>query len=353
MFNPKRIVTTLVGVSITAVNAGPASVSGSTSLVSSATWTTTLIDTSETGPATESATLTQSESLSMSSGTIEVSTTNLTSIATEATTTAAAASATTSAAVDTPCGNQIYRGTASHPGYISTDAATEADCLDACFSDEECNTWFFQTAGVCQLYRETFDAVGTPKNEDSNLIGSRNCSPRNYDSCNDNIGFGYIAETSTEEVSGVQLELQCAQLCMKDGQCEVWQYDGSTQTCNKFSNYFADIFTPQADASQGQRIMLAGTRSCSSDFFKPQLEPCNNQINTWDNGPSDGYRVFRQTTSDSACARACSIDPMCLTWYVDRIYRGDPGSVCSLSEYPYYEDHTDLGSTGSRNCGVP
>ncbi|KAM0229720.1 hypothetical protein ACHAPO_009792 [Fusarium lateritium] len=370
MFNPKRIVTTLMGVSITAVNAGPckpyssseavasstleASVSGSTSLVSSVTWTSTLTDTSETELSTESATLTQSESLSMSSGTIEVSTTDLTSIVIEATTTTAAASATTSAAVDTPCGNQIYRGTASHPGYTSTDAATEADCWDACSSDEECNTWFFQTAGVCQLYRETFDAVGIPKNEDSNLIGSRNCSPRNYDSCNDNIGFGHIAESPAEQVSGVQLELQCAQLCMKDSQCEVWQYDGSTQTCNKFSNYFADIFTPQADASQGQRIMLAGTRSCSSDFFKPQLEPCNGQINTWDANAVGDYRVLEQVNTIPLCARACSIDPMCLSWGVFDGGQGrTEGSGCSFSQYTYWEDHTDICAAGSRNCGVP
>ncbi|KAH6967130.1 hypothetical protein EDB82DRAFT_562948 [Fusarium venenatum] len=340
MFNPKRIVTTMMGISITAVNAGPCkphsssgavssstmelAMSGSTSLV---TWTSTLTDSSETGLATESAPLAQSESLSMSSGTIEVSTTDLTSIATEGTATA----------VDTPCGNQIYRGTASHRGYTSTDAANEADCWEACSSDQDCNTWFFQTEG----------------NEDSNLIGSRNCSPRNYDSCNDNIGFGYIAETPTEQVPSVKLELQCAQLCMKDGQCEVWQYDGSTQTCNTFSNYFADIFTPQADASQGQGIMLAGTRSCSSDFFKPQLEPCNGQINTWDNGVSRDYRVFRQTTSELLCARACSIDPTCLSWAVDRLARGYPGSVCTLSEYAWFEDHSDFGSSGSRNCGVP
>ncbi|KAG8361603.1 hypothetical protein FVEN_g1043 [Fusarium venenatum] len=145
----------MMGISITAVNAGPCkphsssgavssstmelAMSGSTSLV---TWTSTLTDSSETGLATESAPLAQSESLSMSSGTIEVSTTDLTSIATEGTATA----------VDTPCGNQIYRGTASHRGYTSTDAANEADCWEACSSDQDCNTWFFQTEGVCQLY---------------------------------------------------------------------------------------------------------------------------------------------------------------------------------------------------------
>ncbi|OBS22655.1 hypothetical protein FPOA_08988 [Fusarium poae] len=368
MFNPKRIVTTLVGVSITAVSAGPCkphsssdavssstleASSGTTSLVSSVTWSSTLVDSSETETATMSAILSQSETLSTSSGTIEVSTTDISSITTEATTTTAAALATTSAAADTPCENQIYRGTASHPGYTSTDATTEADCWDACSSDQECNTWFFQAEGVCQLYRETFDAIGTPKNEDSNLLGSRNCSPRNYDSCNDNIGFGYIAESPTEQVPGVQLELQCAQLCMKDGQCEVWQYDGSTETCNKFSSYFADIFTTQADAAPGQRIMLAGTRSCSSDFFKPQLEPCNGQINTWNANAISGYRYFTHIKTVPLCARACSIDPMCLSWGVFDGAMINGGRDCSLSQYEYRDEPEDICAAGSRNCGVP
>jgi hypothetical protein len=369
MLNPKRIVTALVGVGITAVTAGPckpqsvsevvssstldSAVSGSTSLVSSVTWTSTSVDSSETELATKSATLTQTDSISVTSNTIEASVTDLTTTLIETTVTSAAASATTSAVVDAPCGNQIYRGTASNRGYTSTDAATETDCWDACYSDQECNTWFFQTEGVCQLYQGDFDAIASPRNEDSNLIGSRNCSPRNYRSCDDEIGFGYIAETPTSHVEHVEFELDCAHLCMKDGECEVWQYDGLSQTCNKFSSYFGDIFTPLAETSLSQRIMLAGTRSCSSDFFKPRLEPCNGQIDTSTANRVIGYRYFTTITTVPLCARACSIDPMCQSWGVFNGGLMSGGTDCSLAQYGYQYDPTDVCAAGSRNCGVP
>ncbi|PTD08709.1 hypothetical protein FCULG_00011125 [Fusarium culmorum] len=163
MFNPKRIVATLVGVGITVVNAGPCkpqSLSEAASSTIGVSVTSTV--SSDTELATDSATLTQTNDVP-------------TTLA-ESTVTSATASATTSVAVDTPCGNQIYRGTASNPGYTSTDAANEVECWESCSSDFECSTWFFQSEGVCQHYRETLAVIGRPENEDSNLIGSRNCS---------------------------------------------------------------------------------------------------------------------------------------------------------------------------------
>jgi hypothetical protein len=137
---------------------------------------------------------------------------------------------------------------------------------------------------------------------------------------------------------------------MKDRQCEVWQYDSSVQTCNKFSGLFGDIFTSEGD---GSRVMLAGSRSCSSDFFKPQLEPCNGRINTWNHGAISGYRYFTEIKTVPLCARACSIDPMCLSWGVFDAGMSSGGTDCSLSQYPYYDDESDICGSGSRNCGVP
>lgn len=106
----------------------------------------------------------------------------------------------------------------------------------------------------------------------------------------------------------------------------------------------------QADASPEQRFLLAGSRSCSSDFFEPQLEPCNNQINTVDARDigGEGYRYFAQLNTVALCARACSIDPMCVSWGV---FNGR--SDCTLSQSGYNNLPTGSSAAGSRNCGVP
>jgi len=207
----------------------------STSISSSIQSSTDLTTETETTAISESsitAASTTTESIEVTSTAVSLSestiatTTDFTSTLTETTT----AAATTSAAAEIPCNNQIYRGTAQNRGYTSTDAQSEADCWESCSADEQCNTWFFQTAGVCQLYREQFDVMSSPMNEDSNLIGSRNCSPRDYSPCGDNIGFGSISASPVESVQQVLLEKDCAQLCMKDGRCDVWQYDGMLKT---------------------------------------------------------------------------------------------------------------------------
>ena len=386
MVNPRNIIAGLAGIGITGVAAGPckpfSASSGSsaealatsalTASVSIAATSTAELSSSIGSSTQSSADLTaETETIAISessitagpttTGSIELtSTISSVSESTIATTTdftstfieTTTAAATTSAVADIPCNNQIYRGTAQNPGYTSTDAQSEADCWEACSADEQCNTWFFQTAGVCQLYREQFDAMSSPKNEDSNLIGSRNCSPRDYSPCADNIGFGSISATPVESVQQVLLEKDCAQLCMKDGSCDVWQYDGMLKTCHKHTGQFEDIFTPQSDA-QGEKILLAGSRSCSSDFFKPQLEPCNGQINTYSANAPIGYRRIAELKTVPLCARACSIDPQCLSWGIfDGGFLNTP-YACDLSQWPYYEDATDAGAAGSRNCGVP
>ncbi|KAH7174968.1 uncharacterized protein B0J16DRAFT_349397 [Fusarium flagelliforme] len=386
MVKPRNIIAGLVGIGITGVNAGPCkpisvsigssaeasatsalTASGfvtsssiaelSTSISSSIQSSTDLTTETETTAISESsitAASTTTGSIEFTSTVISLSestiatTTDFTSTLTETTT----AAATTSAVADIPCNNQIYRGTAQNRGYTSTDAQSEADCWEACSADEQCNTWFFQTAGVCQLYREQFDAMSSPRNEDSNLIGSRNCSPRDYSPCGDNIGFGSISASPIESVQQVLLEKDCAQLCMKDGRCDVWQYDGMLKTCHKLTGQFEDIFTPQADA-QGAKILLAGSRSCSSDFFKPQLEYCNDQINTWDANTPIGYRHIAELKTIPLCARACSIDPQCLSWGIFDGGMINSPKGCDLSQYVYDEDRTDVGAAGSRNCGVP
>ncbi|KAM0345652.1 hypothetical protein ACHAPU_006306 [Fusarium lateritium] len=313
MLNSKRIVATLACLSVLGVNAGPCKPHATTD-----------------GPAVSAT---------------EVTTTDIASTATETTTTAAAT--TTSAAAEIPCHNEIYRGNARRRGYTVTAASSEQECWDSCVSDEACKSWFFQTAGICNLYTEALDEFGTPSNEDGLLMGSRNCSPRDYTECNDQIGFGSISSSPTNQVEHVALEANCAQLCMSNGDCEVWQYDGSSQTCNMFSGSYQDIFTPQPDAPQGSRIMLAGYRSCSSDFFKPQMGNCNGQI-SWNHGAVDNYRTFPQFNTIPSCARACSIDPMCLSWL---IWNGHDD--CVFSRYAYYDDPSDICTAGSRDCGVP
>ncbi|KAJ4129003.1 hypothetical protein NW768_007530 [Fusarium equiseti] len=385
MVNPRNVVAGLVSIGITGVTAGPckpitvasgssAEASATSALTASGSITpssilelstsiSSLIQ-SSTDSTAETETITISgfsiTAVSTTTGSIDftstivslsestiATTTDFTSTLTGTTT----AAATTSAAADTPCNNQIYRGTANNRGYTSTNAQSEAECWEACFADRECNTWFFQTVGICQLYREQFDAM-SPRNEDSNLIGSRNCSPRDYSPCGDNIGFGSISASPFESVQQVLLEKDCAQLCMKDGRCDVWQYDGMLKTCHKFTGQFEDIFTTQADA-QGDKILLAGSRSCSSDFFKPKLEPCNGQINTWDADTPNGYRFIAELKTIPLCARACSIDPQCLSWGIMDGGSAHSPTGCDLADEVYEEYLKDFGAAGSRNCGVP
>jgi hypothetical protein len=322
MINSKRIIAALACLSI-AVNAGPCK--PHTTATTSATTTTISEDLSSTAEA--SATDSSPE--------------------TTGTTTTAAAITTTAAAVEDLCNNQIYRGTAGTDGYSTTVLDSEADCWDSCVQDNNCKSWRFEDGTLCHMYNEELAESSSPTNEEGSLIGSRDCSPRDYTPCNDEIGFGYIAQDPFEGHASVPLERECAQLCMKTGNCNVWQYDSLVQTCNLFSKTFEDIFTPQADAPQGSKIRLAGSRGCSSDFFKPQLEPCNGQIgfsNEW----LIGYRRLPQYKSVSVCARACSIDPLCQTW---GLFNGN--SDCSFAQEEYYEDSTDICAKGSRNCGVP
>jgi hypothetical protein len=134
---------------------------------------------------------------------------------------------------------------------------------------------------------------------------------------------------------------------MKTAECNVWQYDSFVQKCNLFSDTLENIFTPEADAPQGSKIMLAGSRSCSSNYFKPELGPCNGQI-SFSNNWWNGYRSFPQYNSVPLCARACSIDPVCQTWIV---FNGNLD--CSFLNYAYESDSEDRAAKGSRNCGVP
>ncbi|KAM0542979.1 hypothetical protein ACHAPJ_012536 [Fusarium lateritium] len=387
MVMSKRIVAALAYLSIAGVSAGPCkpratisstetAVSATSSLISvaetstsgissetestttSATETSTLTASSETESITETASDTwtvtsatesmSSDELSTTSGvlstTTEASTTEFESTTTETTTTAAT---TTSAAPVTPCNNEIYRGRTRSEGYKTTEASTDKECYEACFSEQMCNAWWFYEAGSCHLYTEELSEIGTPVNEHDQLMGSRNCSPDDYTPCNDDIGFGYISKSPIAQTSQVQLELDCAQLCMKNGECTVWQYDSLTQTCNMFTGSFAEVFTAEADAPQGSKIALTGSRSCSSDFFKPELGPCNGQI-SWNNGAMSGYRRFPQYNTIPLCARACSIDPMCLSWGI-----WDGNADCVFAQYEYYYDPTDICIAASRNCGVP
>ncbi|KAF5662964.1 hypothetical protein FHETE_7709 [Fusarium heterosporum] len=313
MINSKRIVATLACLSVIGVNAGPCKPAATTDGAAFPTTATTTSD----------------------------------AISTATETTSAAGATTTSAAADIPCNNEIYRGTARRRGYTVTDVSSEQECWDSCVRDDACKSWFFQSVGNCNLYTETLEVFSTPSNEDGLLIGSRNCSPRDYIECNDQIGFGSVSGSPVKQIEHVALEANCAQLCMSNSNCEVWQYDGPSQTCNMFSGSYQDIFTPQVDAPQGSTILLAGYRSCSSDFFKPQMGNCNGQI-SWNHGATDNYRVFPQFNTIPLCARACSIDPMCLSWL---IWDGD--SDCWFSRYAYYDDPSDICTAGSRDCGVP
>ncbi|KAF4952797.1 hypothetical protein FSARC_12568 [Fusarium sarcochroum] len=377
MVNSKKIVAALACLGIAGVNAGPCkphtttsstetavsatselslSVSGSTSAEISVTETSSSTISSETELATESTSGTQTTAVtetgtstvtsaieSMSSH--EPSTTSGAPYTTSETTTTAATTA--SSAPVTPCNNKIYRGRTRSLGYKTTEASTDQECYEACFSEQTCNAWWFYAVGSCHLYTEELSDFGTPVNEEDNLMGSRNCSPDDYTPCNDEIGFGYISKSPIGQTNQVQVELKCAQLCMKNGQCTVWQYDSLSQTCNMFTGSFTDVFTAETEAPQGSKIALAGSRSCSSDFFKPQLGPCNGQIGFHAEALS-GYRTFPQYNSVALCARACSIDPVCLSWGVF-----DGNSDCTFSQYPYYEEWTDICAAGSRNCGVP
>lgn len=350
MINSKRIVAALACLSI-AVNAGPCkphtiaisseSATSATSQLSILESTSVVTAVTETETTTSATTTTMSEDLS---STAETSATEGSSETTGTTTTAAT---TTTVAVEELCNNQIYRGTASTDGYSITVLDSEADCWDSCVQDKNCKSWRVEDGTLCHLYGEELAEFSSPTNEEDSLIGSRNCSPRDYTPCNDNIGFGYIAQDPFEGHVGVPLERECAQLCMKTGDCNVWQYDSLVQTCNLFSDTLENIFTAQADAPQGSKIMLAGSRGCSSDFFKPELGPCNGQISFRDNW-WNGYRSFPKYNSVALCARACSIDPVCQTWIVL-----DGDSDCTFLEEGYESDSEDICAKGSRNCGVP
>ncbi|KAM0227412.1 hypothetical protein ACHAP5_012181 [Fusarium lateritium] len=351
MINSKRIVAALACLSI-AVNAGPCKPHATAVISESATSATSQLPVSkstsvvtaltETQASTFATTTVNSEDLS---STAEAFTTEDSS---ETSGTATAAATTTTAATEEePCNNQIYRGTATKRGYSTTDLDSEADCWMNCVNDDSCKSWRFEDGSSCQLYTEELADFSFPTNEQDSLIGSRNCSPRDYTPCNDDIGFGYIADEPFQSYTSVSLERECAQLCMKTGDCNLWQYDSLVQKCNLFSNIYSNLFTAQADAPQGSDIRLAGSRGCSSDFFKPQLGPCNGQIGFNEEALS-GYRTFPQYNSVSLCARACSIDPVCQTWGVF-----DGNKDCTFSQYGYSHDDTDRCAKGSRNCGVP
>lgn len=351
MISSKRVVAALACLSI-AVNAGPCkphttaviseSVTSATSQLPTFESTSVVTAVTETEATTFATTTTISEGLS---STAEASVTEGSSETTVTTTTAAAT--TTAAVEEESCNNQIYRGTAFKVGYSETSLDSEADCWDTCVQDTNCKSWRFEDGSLCYLYSEELADFSSPTNELDSLIGSRNCSPRDYTSCNDNIGFGYIAQEPFKWQAGVALERECAQLCMKTGECNVWQYDSLVQKCNLFSDTLDNIFTAQADAPQGSKFMLAGSRGCSSDYFKPELGPCNGQIsymNSW----WPGYRRFPQYNSVPLCARACSIDPVCQSWIV---FSGN--SDCTFLEQGYTSDTDDICAKGSRNCGVP
>ncbi|KAF4425060.1 hypothetical protein F53441_14208 [Fusarium austroafricanum] len=318
----------------------------STKIVSSETGSTTEPASSQATSSASQATSSATESeISSAPTTTGASTTEFASTMTTATTTAAAT--TTTAAAGPSCNNQIYRGQALTRGYKDTQASTEQECWEDCVNENMCNSWFFQTSGACHLYEQLLGSVLAPSNENGFLMGSRDCSPRDYTPCNDNIGFGYITSNPDSQTPRVRLERDCAQLCMKNGQCDVWQYDGLTQTCNMFSGSFSDLVTLAADAPQGQQgqLRLAGSRSCSSDLFKPQLGPCNGEI-AWNNSPLGNYRSFAEYNTIALCARACSIDPACLAWTLWT-------NQCDFSETGFERDSTDIEVVGSRNCGVP
>jgi hypothetical protein len=232
-------------------------------------------------------------------------------------------------------------------GYTTTEASSEQECWENCVDDETCNSWFFLTAGACNLYTQALKDFSTPSNEEGLLIGSRDCSPRDYRECNDEIGFGWTQREPDDHATNVLLEADCAHLCMKNGLCDVWQYDGLSSTCNMFTGSFSDLVTLDTDGQGGGRKMLMGARSCSSDFFKARLDPCNGQM-AWGNNFVGDYRIFNQLRTVAACARACSIDPSCLSWY---IWDGHNG--CETSRYDLWVDPTDMATAGTRNCGVP
>jgi hypothetical protein len=361
MVKSKRIVAALAYLSIIGVNASPckphtttgitetassatsqSTVSGSVTIPASVTETSTSIVSSETESSTDSSTLIESTDATTTA--IGASTTGFSSTI-ETTTTAAAT--TSSAAPEVFCNNQIYRGNALSRGYTTTEATSEQECWENCVGDESCNSWFFLTAGACNLYTETLPQFSAPSNEEGLLIGSRNCSPRDYQDCNGDIGFGWAGREPDEHTNNVLLEADCAHLCMKNGLCDVWQYDSLFQTCNMFSGSFSDLVTLESDGTGDGRKMLIGARSCSSDFFKPVLGACNGEM-AWNNNWPQPYRSFDQYKTVATCARACSIDPMCLSWYV-----WDGHGDCEFSKFDLDSDPTDLATAGSRNCGVP
>ncbi|KAJ3548731.1 hypothetical protein NM208_g867 [Fusarium decemcellulare] len=349
MVNTKRIMAALACLSIAGVNAGPckprtttgstetavsvtsdSSVSVSTSTLASVTETSTSTVSSETASTTDSQTATSTTGSTTSDELSTASTTTEALSTTETTTTAAAT--TTSAAPVAQCNNEIYRGTAQGEGYKTTEASTDQECHEACFNEDMCHAWWFSGAGSCKLYTESFsDSCFSHQRARQPGGLPRTARPDDYTPCNDDIGFGYITPRAPScRPTRLTLERDCAHLCMKNGQCTVWQYDSSSAT--------------------GSNVMLAGSRSCSSDLFKPQLGNCNGKM-SWNAEPwEDSYRTLSQYTTVATCARACSIDPLCQTWL---IWVGYSDCYLYAGQFDDVIDSTDIATAGSRNCGVP
>ncbi|KAF5630027.1 hypothetical protein F52700_7384 [Fusarium sp. NRRL 52700] len=363
MVKSKRIVAALALLGVVGVSASPckphtsagttetassvvsqSTVSASFTVLPSSAETSTSLVSSETGSPAESSTWLESTATTDIITTIEPSTTGFSSTV-ETTTTAEAT--TSSTAPEVLCANQIYRGNALSRGYKTTGATDEQECWENCVDDDNCSSWFFQTSGTCNLYTETLPEFSAPSNEEGLLIGSRNCSPRDYQECNGNIGFGWVSKEPDGHASNVLLEADCAHLCMKNGLCDIWQYDSLSKTCNMFSGSFSDLVLLDSVSTADGQKMLIGARSCSSDFFKPVLGACNGEM-AWNNNWPQPYRTFNQYNTVAACARACSIDPVCLSWYV-WVGQGD----CEFSQQGLWRDATDIATAGSRNCGVP
>ncbi|KAI3578649.1 hypothetical protein IWW34DRAFT_805311 [Fusarium oxysporum f. sp. albedinis] len=182
---------------------------------------------------------------------------------------------TSSATPEVFCANQIYRGNALSRGYKTIGATDEQECRESCVDDDNRNSWFFQTSGTCNLYTETLPQFSAPSYEESLLIGSRT------------------------SIVNVLLEADCAHLCTKNVLYHIWQYDSVSQTCNMFSGSFSDLVTLDSD----------GTAMA------------------WNNNWIQPYRSFDKCKTVATCARACSIDPMCLSRFV-----WDGLGDCSLLE---------------------
>ncbi|KAF5599492.1 hypothetical protein FPANT_3326 [Fusarium pseudoanthophilum] len=155
MVKYKRIVATLAYLTIIGVSASPCkphTTTGTTEEVASLASPPTVSGSSTILPSVSKAGL---------SSTVEKITT--------------AVSITSSAAADIPYAHEIYCGNALSRGYTTTQATSED--WENCVDDENCNSWFYFTAGACNLYAGTLSQFSAPSSEEALLIGSRNCSP--------------------------------------------------------------------------------------------------------------------------------------------------------------------------------